>query len=195
MGMLLGFAVAALLGASVAPAVQAAGPLLNVTYVTNAKGAVAPGAVVTSTITVTNNASSTETARNVTVLNTLPKGLRFRLDASTTSNYPLGDLVPGQSKTLSFEMLVDAKTAPGTYTSIAVAKGDNTEQMTAAAPVDVQKPKVLGETVEAAAAETAPTTEPVKVLAETGPSAFDASIIVTGLALVGAGVLLRRRLA
>ncbi len=142
-----------------------------------------PGNAITYTVTVTNNASATDTARNVKVTDTLPAGFTFTADGTATGTFVIGDLVPGQNSTLTYDVKVGAAVATGTYENTAVAKADNTEQLTVTAPVEVRAPIVLGETTE----EETPAQPKVQVLAETGTGFTDYLIAFGALVVLAAG--------
>ncbi|MBI4426269.1 MAG: DUF11 domain-containing protein [Candidatus Kerfeldbacteria bacterium] len=102
-----------------------------------------PGQPVTYTVTVTNKATATDTAKNVVLTDTLPSGFTFAVDGSTAKSFTVGNLAPGQSATVTYLVNISGTQAAGTYNNSAKAKGDNTSEVTATAPVEVRVPIVL----------------------------------------------------
>ncbi|MFH0828989.1 MAG: NEW3 domain-containing protein [Candidatus Kerfeldbacteria bacterium] len=105
-----------------------------------------PGKAVTYTVVVTNKATATDTAKNVVLTDTLPAGFTFASDGTTTKSFPIGNLAPGQSATVTYLVNISGTQTAGTYNNFAKAKGDNTSEVTAVAPVEVRIPTVLAAT-------------------------------------------------
>ncbi|MBI4092655.1 MAG: DUF11 domain-containing protein, partial [Candidatus Kerfeldbacteria bacterium] len=119
-------------------------PDLTITKTSDVATFTNPGKVLTYTVVVTNKATATDTARNVVLTDTLPSGFTFAIDGSTTKSFIIGNLAPGQSATLTYLVNISGTQAAGTYNNLAKAKGDNTNEVTAIAPVEVRVPQVLG---------------------------------------------------
>lgn len=120
-------------------------PALSIAKTSKVTTFVNPGATVEYTVTVTNAATATDTARNVVMTDTLPAGLTFE-DGTTVKTFALGNIAPGESKIVTFLAKVGTATVAGTYTNTGKAKGDNTPEVTATAPVEVRLPTVLAVT-------------------------------------------------
>lgn len=123
------------------------GPTLSITKTSNVTTFTNPGLFVAYTITVTNSATVTETAKNIVLKDVLPAGFTFE-DSSTSKTFTAFDLKPGESKTFTVNALVGLVTA-GAYTNTSTAKGDNTTQVSASTDVQIRVPEVLGVTAEA----------------------------------------------
>lgn len=119
-------------------------PILSITKVNNVTTFINPGQKVVYTVTVTNAASATASANNVIMTDTLPTGLTYADSGLSTKTFALGTITPGNSVTVSYEAIVNATASSGTYTNVAVAKGDNTAQVSAQSTVQVRVPSVLG---------------------------------------------------
>lgn len=81
---------------------------------------------------------------NVHVVDTLPAGFTFTASGKNTNSWSLGDLQPGEEKTLKFRTAAAKTIKPGKYTNTAVAKADNHKEVTAKADVQVKRPAVIG---------------------------------------------------
>ena len=130
-----------------APVTVGSGPILSITKTSNVTTFTNPGLFVAYTITVTNAATATDTAKNIVLKDTLPAGFTFE-DSSTSKTFTAFDLKPGETKTFTVNALVGLVT-PGSYTNTATAKGDNTAEVKATADVQIRVPSVLGVTAEA----------------------------------------------
>ncbi len=102
-----------------------------------------PGNAVTYTLTVSNTATD-KTAVNVTVMDRLPDGFTFVDNNAGVDSWQLGDLAPGESKTITYKVKVDEKVKSGTYENLAVARADNAPEVFAKAPIEVRDVTVLG---------------------------------------------------
>lgn len=165
-------------------------PSLTLTKTTAATGPVAPGDALQYTLTVSNAAAATANALAVMLTDTLPDGFVFTVDGSQSVTFPMGDMVPGSTKTVTYSITVSRTAVSGGYTNTATAKGSNTDAVNAIATVDVLVPQVLGETVTVPTSTAKPA---VKVLAATGPGVVDGFIVLAAAALILAGLLTYRR--
>ncbi len=165
-------------------------PSLTLTKTATATGPVAPGDVLQYTVTVANVATATANALGVVLTDTLPDGFTYTVDGSQSMSFPMGDIVPGGTKTVSYSVTVRLAAVSGSYTNTATAKGSNTDTVNATATVGVLVPQVLGETVIAPTATPKPT---VRVLAATGAGVVDGLMVLAAAALILAGLLTYRR--
>lgn len=165
-------------------------PSLTLTKATSATGSVAPGDILQYTVTVSNAAAATANALGVMLTDTLPDGFTFTIDGSQSMTFPMGDLVPGSTKTVSYSITVSRTAVSGSYTNTATAKGSNTDALNATATVDVLVPQVLGETVTVATPK-----QTVKVLAATGAGAVDGLIVLAAALLLVVGIVGVRKFA
>lgn len=147
------------------------------------------GDVVTYTVTLSNSASATATAKSVVLTDTLPTGFTFRADGQTVSSFSMGDVAPGNVRTLSYEVKIGDGVVSGAYENVVVAKAANADNLQATATVQVRSPLILGESVEESIVE-----EPqIQVLAETGPGFVDLAIGSGAFLLTALGAFLTRR--
>ncbi|MBI5405347.1 MAG: DUF11 domain-containing protein [Candidatus Kerfeldbacteria bacterium] len=123
-------------------------PILGITKTNDIVGFTNPGKQVNYTITVTNAANATDTAKNVVMNDTLPVGFTFVDTGLATKSTNVGDLAPGASKSFTFLVNISGTQAAGIYTNTATAQGSNTLLVTATSNVDVRVPSVLGITAE-----------------------------------------------
>lgn len=112
------------------------------------------------------------TAINTTVNDTLPAGFRFADGGGRTKTFLLGDLKPGQSFLLTYDVKVARDVRAGSYTNTATAKADNADPVSDTATVKVRT---------------------VKVLAATGASVTDYLLTLLAASLVLGSILLIRR--
>ena len=127
-------------------------------------GKVTPGTVVTYSVVMTNDAAATEVAKNVTLLDPTPENMVYvddtaRLNgtsvASSSSSkggsanplanpFPLPDIPPGESQTVTFDMKVVQPLANGTVVSnVAKMTADNHPDLQDAATHTVDSVAVL----------------------------------------------------
>lgn len=179
---------------TVTPVPVPAIPSLKLSKSVNVSTYAAPGDTITYSVTLANDSSATEAARGVMLTDTLPAGFTFKVDGSTSSVFSMGDITPGQTRTLTYDVVIGKEQASGSYNNVVAVKGSNTEQLTATAPVEVRAPIVLGEAFEEPAATAS--TPKVQVLAETGPGLTDYLIGFGALlSVLGSALLFRRRFA
>ncbi len=119
-------------------------PDLTVAKVSDVQTFTNPGKAITYSVTVTNKATATDTAKNVVLTDKLPAGFTFAVDGATTKSFVVGNLTPGQSATITYLVNISGTQAAGTFDNLAKAKGDNTNEVSAVAPVEVRVPVVLG---------------------------------------------------
>lgn len=173
---------------SVAP-VAPGQPALTLSKLVNVATAANAGDIVTYTVTLSNSASATAAAKSVVLTDTLPTGFTFHADNQTVSSFSMGDLAPGDVRTLSYDVKIGDAVTSGAYENIVVAKAANADSLQATASVQVRSPIVLGESVE----ESTDEAPPVQVLAETGPGAVDFAIGSGAFLLTAFGAFLARR--
>lgn len=118
-------------------------PSISIAKSNNVATFIAPAAVVTYTVVVSNNASATANAENVVMTDTLPSGFTFVDGGATTKSFVLGSIAPGASATTTYTVNVAANQTAGVYTNSAIAKGSNTDQASASSKVEVRVPEVL----------------------------------------------------
>jgi uncharacterized repeat protein (TIGR01451 family) len=141
-----------------------------------------PGGTITFTVTVTNNGNTP--ALNTVLSDTLPQGMVFADNKTTTHNWDLGDLVPTESASRTYDVKVDSGTLPGKYVNTAVAKADSVASVTAQANVEVIAGIVLGEETDIVpTVTTLPATNGIGLL----PS------LIAGLSILGSGLILAKR--
>ncbi|MBI5037147.1 MAG: DUF11 domain-containing protein [Candidatus Kerfeldbacteria bacterium] len=111
-----------------------------------------PGDKVIYTVKVTNigDAQAEAVAINVRIQDILPSGFTFE-DGSLTKVFQLGDIMYGESKTITYTAVSSKSVLPGDYENVAIAWADNHGKISDFAVVEVRKPQVLG-------AEALPTT-------------------------------------
>jgi len=144
------------------------------------------GDTINYTVKITN--SGTDAATNVKLTDTLPAGLTFVDNGTTAMTYSFGNIESGKTVATTYAVKIDSAIAAGTYTNSAIVTADNHADLTDSVDVAVSVPIVLGEETEEPAPE-------VKVLGEELPET-GANILFTilsGLALVGSGFILRRK--
>lgn len=120
-------------------------PSLSITKTENIAEFANPGQTVTYTITVSNAASATDTARSVVVTDTLPTGLAFD-DGTTVKTFAAFDLPPGATQILTVNAIVLSSAPAGTYQNTAQAKGSNTPEVSAVAEVAIRLPLIAAAT-------------------------------------------------
>ncbi len=105
-----------------------------------------PNGQVVYTVTVT-NIDARETAKNVTMVDRLPKEFYF-IDTDTyVRSWSLGDLPAGQSETITYTVGVLGDTADGVYTNIATASADNAPDVHDTEDVEVRTVTIEGFTL------------------------------------------------
>lgn len=116
---------------------------LTITKEVNVKQA-NPGDTLNYSILITNNGNLE--AFNVNVTDTLPEGLVFVEDKSTSYTWSLGDIPAGESRDAHYQVMVLDTAEAGSYTNTAVVSADNNDDVSATANVEVIVPEVLAET-------------------------------------------------
>ncbi len=106
-----------------------------------------PGGEVTYTVVITNTNTGNLTAENVNLIDRLPKEFYFNSNNSTVNSWQLGDLKPGESKTVTYEVTVKEDTKNGTYENIAIASATNAPEVSARAPLEIREVTTLGITL------------------------------------------------
>lgn len=123
-------------------------PILSITKSNNVSIFTNPGQTVTYTVVVKNSALATASAVNVMMTDTLPAGFTFVDTGLSTKVIALGTIAPGNSVTLTYDVLVSTTVSSGNYINTASAKGENTEIVSASSTVAIRVPEVLGVTTE-----------------------------------------------
>ncbi len=119
-------------------------PILSIVKSNNIAGFTNPGKTVTYTVTVSNSAAATDTARAVNLTDLLPTGFTFVDGGLGTKTFNLGDIAPGTSVTTTYVVNISAGQLAGTYTNTASAQGSNTGKVSATSNVEVRVPQILG---------------------------------------------------
>ncbi len=94
-------------------------------------------------------------AFNLTLSDNLPAGLVFADSKTGQQSWNLGDLAPGEKKTVSYSVAALTGITPGIYTNVAQARADNHPTIKAKANLEVRPVIVKG--ISLAAADLAPT--------------------------------------
>jgi uncharacterized repeat protein (TIGR01451 family) len=123
-------------------------PILSITKSNNVSIFTNPGQTVTYTVVVKNSALATASAVNVMMTDTLPAGFTFVDTGLSTKVIALGTIAPGNSVTLTYDVLVSTTISSGNYINTASAKGENTDTVSATSTVAIRVPEVLGVTTE-----------------------------------------------
>jgi uncharacterized repeat protein (TIGR01451 family) len=121
-------------------------PLLTITKDASVDNADA-GDTISYTVVVANN--GTATATNVMVDDTLPAGMTFVDSGLDTVTLVLGDIIAGDSETVTYDVKVADTATTGSYENLAEAYANNHAKVSDSAIVAVTAPIVLGETTEA----------------------------------------------
>ena len=130
----------------------ATAPQLQITKTANAT-IVNPGDPITYTVQVKN--IGTDVAHNAVMTDTLPAGFSFVTTSPVaasivgqTGTWNLGEMIVGDTRTITYTVNVAPGTTAGTYDNIAKAKADNAPEVSTLVPVETRVPKVLGEETE-----------------------------------------------
>lgn len=118
-------------------------PILTITKTVNMAFS-NPGGEVTYTVTVTNTNTGNLTAENVNLLDRLPKEFYFNENNANVNSWSLGNLQPGESKIITYNVTVKPGTKTGIYENIAVASADNTPEVSAKTPLEIREVTALG---------------------------------------------------
>lgn len=130
-----------------------------------------PGSTATYTVIVTNEGDSV--AMNTTLIDVLPNGFTFSESSSYTHSWDLGDLVPGESQEVTYEVKVDASQTPGSYLNLAVASADDVEDVSDKVALEIRAGAVLGAEDD---------------LSDTGAGVWDWLLAVFALVLIAGGI-------
>lgn len=101
-----------------------------------------PKQTVTYTIMVANTGDGL--AENVTLIDTLPAGLQYTDTVAPEKAWELGDIAVGETKTITYDVIVLQNTAAGTYVNTVVGWADDVANVTDTASLEVRIPVVLG---------------------------------------------------
>ena len=125
------------------PSVLGYAPILAIDKVVD-RSFTNPGGEAVYTVTITNTNLGTLTANNVIMVDRLPDKFTFADDGRTVKSWVLGDLVPGESKSISFTVKIDGNAANGIYKNIATAYADNAPEVSDIEPLEVREIAVKG---------------------------------------------------
>lgn len=106
-----------------------------------------PGGEVTYTVTITNTNTGNLTAENVTLIDRLPKEFYFNSNSTDVNSWILGNLNPGESKTVTYDVTVKKDTKSGIYENIAIASANNSPEVSARSPLEIRDVTTLGITL------------------------------------------------
>lgn len=140
------------------------------------------GDTVTYMVTVKN--TSTTTAENVVLTDTLPTGFVFADTKTTTATWNLGNILGGQSIVKNYQVKIDSAVVAGNYKNTATVKATDVNPISAQATLEIREVKVLGAEDE------------IKVLGAELPDTSGGSLlnIFSGLLLVGSGFLVTKKI-
>lgn len=133
-----------------------------------------PGDIIAYKIHITNNGNLT--AYNATLTDTLPAGFTFSGSGDTAKTWPLGDIEPGQTKNIEYNVAVSGSAAAGIYANLARAAADNHGPITDSTDLEVRKVEILG--IE---------------LAPTGFSAKEFMVLILIFAIAACSAILLRK--
>jgi uncharacterized repeat protein (TIGR01451 family) len=131
-----------------------------------------PDTTVTYTITVKNIGEAT--AVNVVLHDTLPAGFTYVIGGGQEKTWNLGNLEPGTSRVINYQVRLSSHLKAGKYTNVADARADNASKVSARLTLPVKVGQVLG-------------------LATTGAGRTDLLIALSGALLILFGALGLRR--
>lgn len=117
---------------------------LSITKTNNITDFANPGQTVRYTVTVKNNDTSTDSAKTVTMTDTLPAGFTFTDGGGSTKTFTLGTIDTGKSVAQIYDVVVGSSVTAGAYVNTAKAKGSNASEVSATSTVNVRVPQVLG---------------------------------------------------
>ncbi|MGB0757082.1 MAG: SdrD B-like domain-containing protein [Patescibacteria group bacterium] len=112
-------------------------PILSIVKVVD-RAFTNPGGVAVYTVTVTNVTTNNETAKNVILSDRMPEVFSFD-NGANVKGFELGDLAPGESKTVSYTIDVSTDATNGTYDNIASARADNAPTVYATVPIEIRE--------------------------------------------------------
>jgi uncharacterized repeat protein (TIGR01451 family)/fimbrial isopeptide formation D2 family protein len=104
-----------------------------------------PGDTISYTVVVKNVGDGD--AINVILTDTLPEGFVFDGTDEVVKVWQLGDMAPGDSKTITYAVNVKDDVTPGMYENLAVVGADNATEKEAKVDVEVRAITVLGTTL------------------------------------------------
>ncbi len=108
-----------------------------------------PGTTIAYVVTIGNGGNAI--AKNVRIEDTLPPGFVFADTKSASRNWAIGDLLAGEIRTLTYDVIIGDSVKAGVYKNLVVALADGLDPLSATAPVEVRVPKVLGALVNTGA--------------------------------------------
>ncbi|MFA5070567.1 MAG: NEW3 domain-containing protein [Patescibacteria group bacterium] len=106
------------------------------------KATVNPNTLVNYTVKIANKGEAT--AYNVILTDKLPAGFTFTDTGLGQKTWNLGNMTPGTSITLNYEVLVGKDVKSGDYKNLATVKADNNDPVSASVNVNVKQGAVLG---------------------------------------------------
>jgi uncharacterized repeat protein (TIGR01451 family) len=119
---------------------------LQITKTNNIPTFTNPGQNVSYTVTVKN--IGTVGAVNVKMNDVLPVGFSFTSGGGQTKVFTVGDLLPGQSVTQIYSVVISSLITTGNYVNVATAIADNAATVSATSTVSVRSGSVLGDSSE-----------------------------------------------
>jgi len=103
-----------------------------------------PGGEAVYTVTITNITNDNITAVNVVLNDALPSIFTFTDNKISNNSWSLGDLIPGESKTIVYTINVSEDAVNGMYDNLARASADNAPEIQAIVPLEVREVIVEG---------------------------------------------------
>jgi len=134
-----------------------------------------PGGTANYTIVVTNTGDAP--ALNAVLTDTLPSGFVFADSGKTTMTWNLGDIVPTEKVTKTYQVKVDVSTLAGKYVNTATVKADDVNPVSAKATLEIKEVQVLGAEIT-----------------ELPATGGDLLGLLSGALLIGSGFVLRRKI-
>jgi len=135
-----------------------------------------PGNTASYTVKVTNTGDAVAT--NVVLTDVLPTGFVFKDNGNTSNTWQLGDIVPTETISVTYDVMIDSSMLAGKYINTASVIADNVSNKSDQASLEIRAIQVLGEETEEV------------VLPVTGGGI---GIILAGWTLMGASLLIQNR--
>ncbi len=119
-------------------------PMLSLQKTTKAEFA-NPGDTIRYTLKITNSGDGD--AEDVRIKETLPDHFTFSDTGSSKRTWTIGTLLPGETRTIQYDVTITKDAPAGTYTNIAVASAQDQPNIEARVSIEVRVPKALGATL------------------------------------------------
>ncbi len=103
-----------------------------------------PGGEVVYSVIVTNIGTDNVVAKNTILIDRLPEEFYFKSNQTTVNSWKLGDLAQGESKTISYDVIVKSDTKTGVYKNLAIATAENAPEVSATADLEVRDVTTYG---------------------------------------------------